>query len=126
MIGGGSAVLSAFMPLLVTAAFGIALIKVDLPGGLLAALASISIAIAGLVLLRRSATGAVAIILMFLAVTQLGLAIWHLADYVHAIRQVDSRLVLISVIGTGLYLGVLGSVVTLAGGVVAWTKRSSR
>jgi hypothetical protein len=126
MIGGGSAVLSAFMPLLVTAAFGIALIKVDLPGGLLAALSSISIAIAGLVLLRRSATGAVAIILMFLAVTQLGLAIWHLADYVQAIRQVDSRLVLISVIGTGLYLGVLGSVVTLAGGVVAWTTRSSR
>jgi hypothetical protein len=126
LVGGSSAVLSAFMPWLVTAAVGISLIKIDGPGALLAALAAISMCIAGFVLLRRSATAAVAIILMLLAVTQVALAVWHLADIVQAISRVDSRLVLISIIGTGLYLGVLGSVVTLAGGIVAWTKRSAQ
>ena len=40
-----------------------------------------------------------------------------------SLHQVESHLVLISAIGTGAYLGMMGSVITLAGGVVAWTTR---
>ena len=125
-VGGTAAVLSAFLPWLETAGLGIALLKVDAPGLVLAALAVISMALAGFVLVRRSATPAVAVVLILLGAAQLGLASWHLADVVNAVRQVDSRLVLMSIIGTGLYMGVMGSMVTLAGGILAWTRRSSQ
>jgi len=58
-------------------------------------------------------------VLIVLGVAQVGLAIWHLESIVQATSKADSRLVLISMIGTGLYLGVLGSVITLVGGILA-------
>jgi hypothetical protein len=129
VIGGASAILSAFMPWLETAAFGISLIKVEVAGALLAGLAAVSIGIACVALPRRAATTAVAIVLIVLGVAEVGLAIWHLESIVQSTSKADSRLVLISLIGTGLYLGVLGSVITLVGGILAsilaWTRRSS-
>jgi hypothetical protein len=125
LVGGFSVVLSAFVPWIETAVFGISLIRIDLASAVFAALAMISICIGGFVVLRKPATRAVAVVLTVLASAQVGLAIWHLADLVHTLARTDSRLVLINVIGTGLYLGVVASVITLAGGIIAWTKTSS-
>jgi hypothetical protein len=125
LAGCSTAILAAFLPSVEKAAFGVSLTTMVIQGAgiLLAVLAMISAGIASVVLLRRPATAGVAIILIVLALGQLGLAIWDGVNIVHAIDQVDSRQVLISAIGTGAYLGVLGSVITLAGGILAWTTR---
>jgi hypothetical protein len=89
----------------------------------LAVLAMISAVIAIVVLLRRQPSSGVAILLMGLAAAQLGLATWNGVNTLYAINQVDSHLVLMNAIGSGAYLGVLASAITVAGGVFAWTTR---
>ena len=86
----------------------------------------VSASIAGVVLFRGPATAKVAITLIVLAALQLGLAIWFGSSILLAIAQVNSHLVLISAIGTGAYLSVLGSALTLVGGVLAWTGRATK
>ena len=125
IVGCLATFLAAFLLWVEKAIFGVSLTALAIhdAGELLAVLAAISAGIAGAVLLRRLATAGLAMILIVLAVAQLGLAIWDGATILRAIGQADSHLVLISAIGTGAYLGVLGTVITLAGGILAWTKR---
>jgi hypothetical protein len=125
LAGCSITILAAFLPWVEKAAFGVSLTTMGIQGAgiLLTVLAMISAGIAIVVLLRRPATAWVAIILTVLALALLGLAIWEGVDIVRAIDQVDSHQVLISAIGTGAYLGVLGSVITLVGGILAWTTR---
>lgn len=89
------------------------------PAVLLILLAGVSAGLAGTVLLRRPATSTVALVLVVLAVAQVGLAIWDSATTLRAISQENSHQVLIRAIGSGAYLGVLGAAITLAGGILA-------
>jgi hypothetical protein len=127
LVGCASAILGAFLPWGEKALFGISISKAELQtaGGLLAGLAAISICIASFVLLRRPAIAAIAIILIFLALSQIGVAIWNAANIVQLIAHSDSRQIAMRTIGTGATLGVLGSLITLAGAVMAWTTRTA-
>src|ERR1700674_2289015 len=93
---------------------------------LVVVVALVSGGIAGFALLRRPATPALAIILAALAVAQLGLAVWHARNVVKELERLDSGLIFGRLIGTGAYGCILGSAVTLAGGLFAWTKREPR
>ena len=126
VVGGASAILGAFLPWGEKVLFGISISNAELQiaGILLAVLAVISVCIAGTVLLRRPATAAIAIVLILLGVAQVCVAMWNGADIVQTIAESDSRLVAIRTIGTGAFLGVVGSVITLAGGIMAWTRRA--
>jgi len=118
-------ILSAFLPLMEKAAFGVSLTTAGLQyaGVALTVLAMISATLAGVVLLRRPATAALAGVLLLLAVTQLGLAIWSAVSILHSIRAISNDQVFFTAVGTGAYSGVVGSLMTLAGGVLAWTNR---
>jgi hypothetical protein len=120
--------LSTLLPWVEKAAFGISLATTGIQSArvLLAVLALISAGTAGVVLQRRRATAGVAIVLIVLAVMQLGVALWDGANIVYAIEQVSSHQVLFSAIGTGVYGTVVGSVVTVAGGILAWTRQGRR
>jgi hypothetical protein len=127
LVGCCGTLLAIVLPWIETAGFGISSITT---GGMaaevpLAILAAGSLGIAGFVLLRRPATAKVAMVLIALATLQVGLAVWFALSIVLAIEHADSQLVLISAIGTGAYLSVLGSALTLVGGVLAWTSRAS-
>jgi len=128
LAGCSSTFLATFMPWLQVAAFGASApaMGIQTAGIPLAILAIVSAGIASVVLLRRPATARLGITLIVLAVLQLGLATWFGSNIVLAIERVDSHLVLISAIGTGAYMSVLGSAMTLAGGVLAWTGRASK
>jgi hypothetical protein len=117
--------LAAILPWAERAAVGFALTTAagGSAGILLAVPAVISAGIAGAVLLRRPATAGVAIILIGLAVAQVGVGIWYGGNIMAAIDEVHSHQLLIGAIGTGAYLGVLGSVSTFAGGILAWRTR---
>jgi hypothetical protein len=93
------------------------------PSILLAVVAAVSAGIAGTVLLRRKPAAGVAILLIGLAVAQLGAAIWFDVTTVNEIRETHPHLVLMSTIGTGVYPAGLGAVSTLAGAILAWTRR---
>jgi hypothetical protein len=125
LVGCSITILATFLPWVEKVAFGVSLTTIGFQtaGILLAFLAMISAGIASAVLLRRPAAARVAIVLVLLAVTQLGLAIWDSANIVQAIGQVSSHQVLISAVGTGVYAAVLGPVVTVVGGILAWTTR---
>jgi hypothetical protein len=126
VVGCVCAILGAFLPWGEKALFGLSISNAGLQsaGILLAGFAVISVCIAGPVLLRRPATAAIAIILILLALAQLGLAIWNGVNIVQAIAESDSRMVAIRTIGTGAFLGAAGALITLAGGIMAWTKRA--
>jgi hypothetical protein len=119
------AILAAVLPLIEKAAFGFSLtIPEREPAGVLLGVpAVISAGIAGVSLFRRPASRGLAILLIALAVAQLGVCIWFGLNIVEAIRQAQSRLVLISAIGTGAYLAMLGSASNLVGSTLAWTTR---
>lgn len=89
-------------------------------------LAMASAVIAGVVLLRRPATPRLAMVLIALALAQVGVAIWNSVAILHAISNAGSHELLISAIGTGAYAGVAGSGTTLAGGFLAWLGRRRR
>jgi hypothetical protein len=119
------AILAAILPWIEKAAFGFSLTipERESAGLLLGILAVISAGIAGALLFRGPASGHVAIFLIALAVAQLGVGIWFGVNIVDAIRQGQSHLVLLTAIGTGAYLAVLGSASTLVGSTLAWTTR---
>jgi hypothetical protein len=127
LVGSSSLISAAFLPWVEKAAFGVSFTTLGIQDGaiLQTVLAMISAGIAA-VLLQRPVAVRVAVILIVLAVAELSLAIWNAANIVHAIEVVDSHHLWISAIGTGAYLGVLGSVITCVGGILAWTKRGSR
>ena len=119
------AILAAVLPWLEKAAFGFSLTipERESAGLLLGVPAVISAGIAGAVLFRRPASGGLAIFLIALSVAQLGVSIWFGLNIVDAIHQAQSHLVLITAIGTGAYLAMLGSASTLVGSTLAWTTR---
>jgi hypothetical protein len=125
LVGCTFTIVSAFLPWAERAVFGISLTGLGVQGEaiLLAVLAAISAGIAVAVLFRRPVVLSVVIALVVLAFAELGLAIWNALSIVHAIGQMQSRAVLIGAIGTGAYGAVLGSLATLAGGILAWPKR---
>lgn len=124
-MGCVATILVAFLPWLEQAIFAdsLAALTIHDTGRLLIVLTLVSAGIAGGVLLRQPATAALAIILIVLALAQLGLAILISVNILHAIGQADSHQVYIAAIGTGAYGGVLAAVITMAGGLLAWTKR---
>jgi hypothetical protein len=63
-------------------------------------------------------------LLMVLAAAQVGAAIWLGGAVLGEIRGAHPNLVLISAIGTGIYMAGLGSACTLIGAILAWTGRS--
>lgn len=127
LVGCSATILAAFLPS-IERAFGISLTASGLQGEmvLLVVLAVMSGGIAGFALLRRPATPALAIILTALALAEVCLAIWHAGSVAKELEQFDSGLLFGRLIGTGAYGCILGSAMTLAGGVLAWTKRESR
>ncbi len=88
-------------------------------------LAVLAVASAGIaVILLRLPVGVwVLLILVILATSELGLSIWRAVNILHAIEQMQSKGIFIGAIGTGAYGAIIGSLATLAGGIVAWTKR---
>lgn len=91
----------------------------------LVALTLISAFIASGVLIRHPAPSAVALGLVALALAELGLAAWNAVSVLQAIGLDDSRLVMGRAIGTGVYLGLVGASLSLAGGILAWRSRAS-
>ncbi|HXC75572.1 MAG TPA: hypothetical protein VNU19_00825, partial [Candidatus Acidoferrum sp.] len=93
---------------------------------LLAALAGASAGIAGALLLWRPGKGVVAVVLIGLAVAQIGGATWFGVNVVNEVREANPHLILINTIGTGVYMAGIGCLTTLAGAILAWTRRSGR
>lgn len=125
MVGGATVIFGVFLPLVEPAIFGMSLARSGIlaPSVFLVILGVTSIVIASLMLLRRTATTSIAGILIVLAVAQLGFAAWSAMNIGSAIAAADSHQVLIDAIGTGAYACVLGSLLSLAGGAMAWFKR---
>ena len=121
LVGCAFTIVSAFLPWVEVAVSGISLAGLGVQPGaiLLAVLAAISAGIAGAVLFRRPAVVGVVVALVVLAVVELGLAIWDAVNIVQAIGQMQSSGVFIGAIGTGAYGAVIGSLATLAGGILA-------
>jgi hypothetical protein len=125
LVGCTFTIVSAFLPWAEQAVFGISIAGLGVKAGaiLLAVLAAISAGLAVGVLFRRPAVVIVVIALVVLAVAELGLAIWNAVNIVQAIEQTKSHAVFIGAIGTGAYGAVIGSLATLAGGILAGSKR---
>ena len=125
LLGASCALVRVLLPGLEQAAFGVSVTKPESEPAamMLAGLALIGAVIAGVVLLRRPATAPVAIVLVLLACAQVGLAIWSGATTMQGLQHESGR-VLANSIGTGLYLGLLGAGLTLAGAIAAWVKRT--
>ena len=92
-------------------------------GLLLASLALASAVIAGAVLLRRPATARLATLLIVLALAQIAVAIWDSVTILQELSSAGSHHLLLSAIGTGVYVGVAGSATTFGGSVIAWIDR---
>jgi hypothetical protein len=125
VVGCLATFLAALLPWLLQAFLSVSLAAaaIQRAGVVLAVLAVISAGVAAAALFRKAATAGVAMALIALALTQLGLAIWNGAAILQAIEHAGSHQVLINAIGTGAYGGVLGSAITLAGGILAWWRR---
>jgi hypothetical protein len=123
-VGCTFTIVSAFLPWAEEARFGVSLESFGMQFGavLLAVLAVASAGIA-VILLRLPVGVWVLLILVILATSELGLSIWRAVNILHAIEQMQSRGIFIGAIGTGAYGAIIGSLATLAGGIVAWTKR---
>ena len=126
LVGCSGTFLAFLLPWLEETAFGVSAPALGnhAAGIPLAFLTIVSASLAGVVLFRRPATPMAAVILVVSATLQLGLAIWFGSSIVVAIEQANSHLVLISAIGTGAYMSVLGSALTLVGGLLAWSGRA--
>jgi hypothetical protein len=124
-VGCSLTLLASILPWGEKATFGFSLTTVQGENAriLLAVLAVASLIVVATVLFRRSYGAGVAILLVGLAVAQVGAGIWFGVVVVNEIRIADSNLVLISAIGTGVYMAGLGSIGTLIGAVVAWRTR---
>ena len=125
IVGSLFMLLAAILPLVDRSALSISLTGAEIQeaGVLIAILALISIGLAGAVLLRRAASPGLATLLIVLAVAQVGLATWDGMAILHAVSRADANQILIRAIGTGAYAGAMGSITTLAGAILAWTRR---
>ena len=123
-VGCTFTIVSALLPWAQEAHFGVSLEGLGMRSGavLLAVLAMVSAGIA-VVLLRLPVRVWVLLILVTLATSELGLSIWRAVNILHAIDQMQSSGIFIGAIGTGAYGAIIGSLATLAGGILAWTKR---
>jgi hypothetical protein len=125
LVGCTFTIVSAFLPWAEVAFFGISLAGPGMQARaiLLAVLSAISAGIAVGVLFRRPALVIVVGALIVLAVAELGLAIWDAVNILQAVAQMQSRGIFIGAIGTGAYGAIIGSLATLAGGILAGSKR---
>jgi hypothetical protein len=124
LVGTSCALVRVLLPWVEQAAFGVSVTRTQFEPAelLLVALAVISAVTAGFVLVRRPAPLSVALVLVLMACVQVGLAIWSAATIMQGIQHESGR-VLANSIGTGVYLGLLGSGITLAGSIGAWLKK---
>ena len=124
-VGCALTLLASILPWGERATFGFSLTTVQGENAriLLAVLAVASASLVAIVLLRRSYSPAAAIALVGLALAQVGASIWFGVNVVNEIRVAHPELLLISAIGTGVYMAALGSMGTLIGAIMAWTRR---
>jgi hypothetical protein len=124
LLGSACQILRLLMPWVEKALFSISLVKFDLEvaSAVVAALAAVAAGIAVFALLRPPPTAATAIVLVLLASAQLGLSFWHSLSILGWLQQ--SHHVWADAIGTGVYLGVIGAVISLAGAFLTWTNRA--
>ena len=130
MVGSGCAIVGSFLPWIEATdpSSGITLTKVGIDGHyamVVDLMAFIGAVIGGFVLFRRSASAAVVLVIVVLAVAQLGLVIFVGTNLARGVVQLQAVGAVAS-LGFGLYLTALGAVIELIGGIVAWTKRSFR
>jgi hypothetical protein len=124
LLGSACQIFRLSMPWLEKAVFSITLVRYDLEVAaiLLAALAAVASVVAVFALLRPPPTAATAIVLVLLASAQLGVSVWHSLSILSWLQQ--SHHVWADAIGTGMYLGVIGAVTSLAGAFLMWTNRA--
>jgi len=124
VLGTACQIFRLFMPWVEKIVFSISLAKFDVAAAavVLAALAVAGAGIAIFMLLQPPPTAAVATILIVLGLAQLGLALWHGFGVIHDLNR--SEHIWADAIGTGIYLGVIGAVSSLGGGMVAWSARA--
>jgi hypothetical protein len=127
LVGCAATLLASILPWGERAAFGFSLTTSQDGNArvLLAVLAVASAGFAASVILRHPATAWTAIVLLGLAVAQVGAAIWFGVSVVNEIRSTHPYLGFISAIGTGVYVAALGSVSTLCGAMLAWRRRQT-
>ena len=125
LVGCATTVVASILPWGEKAAFGFSLMtgRDSNERILLAVVAVASAGLAATVILRRPTTGGVAILLLGLAVAQVGAAIWFSVSVVNELRSTHPHLIFINAIGTGVYVAGLGSLGTLFGAVLAWRRR---
>lgn len=126
LLGSACQIFRLFMPWVEKAVFSISLARVDLEVAavLLAGLAAVAAGIAVFTILRSPPAAALAVVLVVLASTQLGVAVWQSLTVLSWLQH--SPHVWADAIGTGMYLGVIGAVISLAGAFVMWTNRAGR
>jgi hypothetical protein len=126
LLGSACQIFRLFMPWVERALFSITLVRFDLEVAaiILAALATVAAVIAVFALLRPPPTAATAIVMVVLASAQLGVAVWHSLSILSWLQH--SPHVWADAIGTGMYLGVIGAVTSLAGAFLMWTNRAGR
>jgi hypothetical protein len=125
ILGSVCQVVRMFMPWVEKTVFAISIARFDLQFAaiLLAGLALVAAGLAIFVLLQPPPTGTIAIALILLALAQIGVAVWHGTGLVAQLGH--SPHIWADAIGTGLYLGVIGGVISLWGGILAWTGRGT-
>ena len=126
LLGTACQIFRLLMPWVEKALFSISLVRSDLEVAalLLAAIASIAAVIAAFTLMRPPPAAATAIVLIVLACAEIGVAVWHSLSILSWLQH--SPHVWADAIGTGMYLGVIGAVTTLAGAFLMWTNRAGR
>lgn len=125
LVGGAMLLSASILPWGEKATFGFSLATAQGENAriLLGALAVASASVGATVLFWRTYRAGVAIVLIGLAAVQVGASLWFGVTVVSEIRDVHPHLVLITAIGTGVYIAGLGSLCTLIGAVLAWTRR---
>lgn len=126
LLGGGAAVIGTFLPWIQATdpTEGTTLTKAGIEGHyamLVVALAVLAAGACVLLLWRRSAAFAVALIV--LGVAQLGLEIFVGTNLERGVAQLEAAGAEAS-LGAGLYLSGLGSAGVVAAGILAWAMRS--
>ena len=124
LLGSACGIFRLFMPWVEKAVFSISLAESGLvvAATLLAALAAVAAVIAAFVLLRPPPAGVTAAVLVLLASAQLGLAVWHSLSILSWLQL--SHHIWADAIGTGMYLGVIGALISLVGAFLTWANRA--
>jgi hypothetical protein len=130
VVGGGCAIAGSILPWIEATdpASGIILTKAGIDGHyamVVDLMALIGAAIGGFVVSRRSASAAVVLAIVVLALAQLGLVIFVGSNLWRGVVQLQ-EVGAVASLGFGLYLTALGAVIELMGGILAWTKGSLR